>query len=245
MSDLRSFLRYLFPGIVLVAEFALLLFAAGGYQDLVRFTAWANDAGLGGSTVLLGGVAGLGVLLATIHHTLYWVCDRYRAADLSTSVVALHEEGKLAKLLPGNSIGCAQDLRDPRTAWQIFTALWHLHRKSSISLDSATNRVESMTDLMHSAGTALIASAMAAVLTVPYLAQTRTGLDLHIAVLVVLPVSLLLLAIHWRSYRTLGLHLQGVANAILVAALWESAPTAGALNRLDIASSISAAPPES
>lgn len=233
MSDLRSFLRYLFPGIVLIAEFALLLFASGGLADLTRFIAWAPQAGLGGSTVLIGAIAGLGVLLATTHHTLYWTCDGYRAADLSGSVMALNERERLKRLLPGAPAVDSSALRDPQSAWQVHTALWHLYRKSSPLLDSATARVESLTDLMHAAGTALIASIMAGALALPYLAQTREGLDLRIAVLVMIPAWSVLIALHWRSYRILGEQVQGVANTALVAALWNQAMPAAAEDRTE------------
>ena len=117
------------------------------------------DAGSALMAFLVTGA--LGYLLSTVHHTLSWlpgIRDVYAGDYRPFFRRAL--AAKLVTTEPDVSRRSKTEL-SVEEASQALAALWNESRECSEQVKAANERVDSLTDLMHSAGAALVGSLLA------------------------------------------------------------------------------------
>lgn len=211
MTDLRSFVRYLVPGLTFLIEFVLVLAAAsyGETVSLLETSLKAADIGnIFGAALAL---AGLGYLFSVAHHSLCWSSagSWYNAVDLRAVIQRLEARNFLRlQLQEGQDIPSGLSRAG---AWRVFTALWHSRRQTSKRIEGATVRADSLSDLMHGSGSTLAACVLASVVAV-VVALLRFN---DISFFRILPVIVLLVLLHWTAYRHTGAQAQGFAELVL------------------------------
>ncbi|MCW5650776.1 MAG: hypothetical protein KIS62_13605 [Ramlibacter sp.] len=223
MTDLRSFVRYLVPGITFLVELALLLAAANPKETILLLGGSLRAADIGsifGAALALGG---LGYLIGAAHHSLCWssVGPWYNAVDLREVLQRLQVRNFLVLELQDGPEATTQNIvLSPAGSWRVFTALWHSRRETSSRIKGATPRADSLSDLMHGAGSALIACVLAIVVAL----SVASAQFIDISRCTALAVSMLLLLIHWKSYRHAGAQARGFAELVLFEELSSVSP---------------------
>jgi hypothetical protein len=208
LNDLRSFLRYLGPGIAFGLEIALFWVLAG--LDTKWVGAALEKSALTAAVGAIFASGGLGYLLGQAHHVMFWGIPGYAAYDLVPPFSRLQNQ----KRITFRCQTCGDVLNGyvprHRESWQLVTAIWYGLIKDSKAIEGSTPRADSLTDLMHSSGSAFVGCCLASVLAVSFAyasgACPSQQLFLAIALLVVL---------HFLSYRTLGNHAQGFVENVL------------------------------
>lgn len=212
MNDLRSFVRYLVPGLTFLVEVAILLTAANTSM-VVAWLATLRIAELGavfGAVLALGG---LGYLVGIVHHNLFWsgLGAWYAPADHRGFIQRLQEANHLTLELQTGPRTSKSLVLSRAGAWRVVNAIWHGRRESSQRIKGATARADSLYDLMHGAGSTFVASVLAT-----GVAATLAGTSFpRIAWLPVLLLASALVALHWFSYRTIGAHAQEFIDLVL------------------------------
>jgi len=96
-------------------------------------------------------------------------------------------------------------------AWRAVAALWYMRHEDSNRIKGATGRNESLHDLMHGAGSGLIASIISLILFLSVACSYFTQARFDYAVV----VWLVLLFFHIASYRFTGRQSQGFVELVL------------------------------
>jgi hypothetical protein len=213
MSDFRSFVRYLVPGIAFLIELALLLTFANSHSAFSWLSQSRKTADLG---AVFGGVlalGGLGYFISILHHTLYWSSfgSWYAAADLRSLLRQLEKAGFLSLTFQDGSNPTPPAELSRAGAWRVVTALWHGRRESSQRIKGANPRADSLSDLMHGAGSALVACVLSIVVALLVSCQIFDHVNLY----AILPAAFFLLFVHWICYRHTGAHAQGFVELVL------------------------------
>jgi len=225
MEDARRFLRYVIPGLVLATVAGVLLFLILPSWVVTRVPrALAGSAGIG--VVLAGLLAsgGLGYILSTIHHSLLWSGNN-GAPDYRSTIVDLVEAKALELRATAGALLSPAGL-SRRDAWVIVTALWHERTQDSPSLTAGEVKVAALADLVHSTGTAWVASVFGSIIVFVLVASvgafsTRAGDVVRYIAALFAAVS-----ITWhmsRNYRRTALIAQQVIAQSLTDALVSAA----------------------
>ena len=221
MNAARNFLRYVSPGLLFIIEFALFTFIFDAYSSFAQIKKMLTAIGppQGQFTALIAltitalvASGGLGYLFSTIHHCLYWwgywpwgilICDHkgvLRAAE---------HQGLLSLSLQGGEKTHACRL-SRRGAWRVLASVWHERLESSQIIRSADPRAESLTDLMHGAGTAFVASFSAGLIFWFFVLCA----DQRWSAFALAPLTLAI--IHFLNYVTVMRHTKGFVETVLL-----------------------------
>jgi hypothetical protein len=160
MDEARRFLRYVTPGLVFAVQALLLRFIINPAWTTTQLLGQTKDAGAGLAVVLFLASGGLGYLFSVIHHRLHW-CTRRSTIDHTRVVNKLLDAGllDLQKLDKTTTVKIREtDKIDRRAAWAIVTAIWKESLRNTSGIQSADACATGLTDIMHSAGTARIAT---------------------------------------------------------------------------------------
>lgn len=212
MTDLRSFVRYLVPGLTFLIELVLVL-AAASYTETVSLLGGslkAADIGsIFGAALALGGI---GYLASVVHHCVCWssLGSWYNAVDLRAVIQRLQAQNLLV-LEPQEGVSPPVGALSRAGAWRVFTALWHSRRETSNRIKGATTRADSLSDLMHGSGSAVVACVLAVLAA---LAVSCSKFE-HISLFIAGATAILLVLVHWNSYRHTGAQAQGFAELVL------------------------------
>jgi len=138
-----------------------------------------KDAGAGLAVALFLASGGLGYLFSVIHHRLHW-CRRLSTIDHTKVVNKLVDADLLDPQKLGErttvKIDRKTDKIDRRAAWVIVTAVWKERLRNTSGIQSADACATGLTDIMHSAGTARIATLSALVAVGAWLVLDVCGL---------------------------------------------------------------------
>jgi len=208
LNDLRSFLRYLVPGITFMLELALLWTLTGNSLDWKALGASQSSIATAVGGLLASG--GVGYLLGQAHHVLFWLFPFYAAYDSTPLLSRLQKQKRIEFCCQGCGDFLNGHVPSRRESWQIVTAIWHSRIKTSRSLEGSTARADSLTDLMHGSGSAFVGCCLAAMLTLWFSYSPEAGAS-YPAVL----AAATLLAMHFYSYRTIGSHAEGFVDLVL------------------------------
>lgn len=217
MKETRNFLRYLVPGLLLIFEILMLIFASGSHKILNQLPdGLKNYQNLSASIIILLVSGCLGYVLSIIHHCFYWWrwCKSYPRADYRDLIKRAEMGGRIKLYCQG----CEGPLPEGeklsrRGAWNVVTAIWHSRKKidGNLLFGNALARADSLSDLMHGAGSTYIASLLAAITwLIIFLIDTpeKKGIAKGIALAVALVV------LHRQSYSMIVKHAQSYIGLI-------------------------------
>ena len=173
MEETRKFLRYITPGLIFVVETTLLLWLIFPMDVKTLIQSLQEDKSLGLVLALLLASGGLGFIFSIIHHLAYWRIRFYPRHDFTRWKV-LEARLPLTKtpeftepstdspplcffILIRKAI-LADDYNQRRQRWVEITALWYKKADGSQINKNTHDRANSLADLVHSTGTAYVAS---------------------------------------------------------------------------------------
>ena len=168
MEEMKKFIRYVVPGLVVMVEFIgslglILLFTDVDLLKLYmdRIFSFGDNFGAPLSLFLLSG--GLGAFLATIYHnTISSRCIDCLNVDYS-NLLKYCEDKNFIQILSwdGKTRISSRKLRRIGQ-WRILTAFWHINQneKDSKFFKDAERRAETLHDIAHGQGTQFVGSFM-------------------------------------------------------------------------------------
>lgn len=165
MDEARRFLRYIVPGLVYGAQTLVLLFVLDSRWAWNTVQTLSGETGLGVAGTILLASGGLGFIFSAIHHGLHRV-PALTAVDHRAMIEALRRE-LITVVDQPNDPTLASQIRPLEKkvsrdeAWVIVTSLWYQRTKTYKRIEAADPRTVSLTDAMHSLGTARVASVAA------------------------------------------------------------------------------------
>lgn len=194
MDEARRFLRFVTPGLVFAVEVVILLLILRPDRASVWREDFKQDSGL---AVLFGGLlasGGLGFIFSAVHHNWH-ACQKEQIMNhgpvlkrlVDANVLVLHntDRGEIT----------------PEKAWIITTAIWHQLAKTNDKIGSTETRTKDLVDVMHSLGTARIASIFAPMLAL-YLASIHGMVSLHFWPIARFLIAVSIAIVAWRTFRS-------------------------------------------
>ncbi len=230
MGEARRFLRYVTPGTVFLVELSIYLIFSLRPCEQQWNTVLQVFERLNISTplMLLFVSAGIGFLLSTFHHALYW-CSLSRwlyGTDYRGMIKHAENERWLLWKVQHTVQFPRKRRSQPRLsqagAWRVATYLIHCPAMLCDNDASMKGRLQNLSDIMHGAGTALTGSLLAmglAACVSTFVAEPPRAL----APWIWLPAVVLLIRL--RNYISSLHHHKGVAEMFLLGKLrqrWES-----------------------
>ncbi len=212
MEEMKKFIRYVVPGLVVMVEFmgslgVILFFTDIGLLKsyLFRMVTYGNSIGTPLSIFLLSG--GLGAFLATVYHHLISSCylDRFNV-DYS-KLLKYCEDEKLIKLSTWDGKQVASKRLNRIGQWRVLTAFWHSNRKNSEFFAEAERRAETLYDIAHGQGTQLVGALIVALMLVAF---DRYYPNVSFGSWYIIPIIILFL--HFVAFRKVILSIQTVLN---------------------------------
>ena len=222
MDEARRFLRYVTPGLSFVVQTILFLWILLPAETQNVIKELRNDSGIGIAFAALLASGGVGYLFSMIHH----ICHRLHGpVDHSDLIDRLRRQDVLCLLDARSGKEIPKNDKPSRLdAWEMVAALWHERLGKNKTIKGADPRATSLSDLVHSTGTARVASALAWItaLLIVYLKAecSLDACDRNRFILMNL-IAFGLLCMHWYSYRKTGHAAQRVIEQILYDALVE------------------------
>lgn len=213
MNETRRIVRYVFPGLSFGVQFVLFVWLAVPTLAVDIVSSLNTSAGVG---VILAGlftVGGFGYIFSILHHLFH---ARRGSVNHSELVCRLRDRGilRLIDTATMNEVPVADQV-GRRNSWSIVTSIWHERLSTNRFVKSADKRATSLTDLVHSAGTARVASIMAWVLSLLYVWRSSDYSSscwdwTRFALMII--VALVLITAHEIAYRDVGHSAQRVID---------------------------------
>lgn len=222
MNEAQRFLRYITPGLVFLAEALFLLVIILPEWTIASLAAIKGDQALGLILGTLLASGGLGFIFSVIHHASHWAWGE-PPVDHSGLVARLRKRRVIMLLDAQTDTPIPHNVRvDRADAWVIVTALWHERLGTSEHIKGAEPRARALADMIHTTGTARVASATAwfvALAIAAQVAQPSLALGPALRFVLVNALGFLLLCIHNWNCRRVAFLAQGVIEEVLDDAL--------------------------
>ena len=229
MEEAKRFLRYVIPGQVFLLEL-LAIFVVSGVVSVVQLKGvlgTLTEKALESALVILVTSGGLGYLFSAIHHMLtreffpfvskkwkwHWTAAMF--VDYSELLSVAQTRGLLIQ--DPNGVDLSNKTFSPECAWRVTSAVWHGGKDSTSVLGLATDRCESLADIMHGAGATFVATAAAVIVALalkiraaflsPHQIEVVTASNV-----VLLIFGALLIWFHRRNLIATTKHCQGVVE---------------------------------
>jgi hypothetical protein len=211
MPEARRFLRYVIPGLLAVLEalvFAALAWPAEAPQRILDAT---KDLEAGGALMAFLVTGVLGYAFSAVHHTVSWLpgIRCFYAGDYRP-FFRRALDAKLVTTDPAVSNRKSKTELSVEEASQAMAALWNESRECSPQVKAANDRVDSLTDLMHSAGAASVGSVVAFVCFVGVACEFSGGVNWWRPTIAFAVLFLL----HVRNYFKLREHATRVVEVV-------------------------------
>jgi len=167
MEEARRFIRYVFPGVAASIEFLLLVYLSSPSNQ--EFPIKLN-LDIGGSISAILVITGLGYLFSMFHHTLLWTL--YPLLGLAPNYRPLFIQSVKDNLISLNVLNDPNidmdnenitDCLKIKGAWRLHMALWHERLNSSEFIKSTNKRADSLSDIVHGAGSTFAGSIIAVI----------------------------------------------------------------------------------
>jgi hypothetical protein len=227
MDEARRFLRYVIPGLSFIVQAMLLLWELKPGWTVELVAGLSSDKGIGILIATLLGSGGLGFVFSIFHHSLLWRGHwRWITGPMDyRDLIERLRRRNLLRLLDAQSGDVLNSDRAPDrfVAWAIVTALWHERVMTSEEeednmIKSAEPRADSLTNLVHSMGTARIASLSAVLLAVIIGCIFTCSIESWRFIIFIATAAVLLIS-HQSGYWRTGLVTQRVVEQVLTDAL--------------------------
>jgi hypothetical protein len=227
MEETRKFLRYVTPGVIFAIETTILLLPIFPTDMMHIIKSLQEDKSLGIVLALLLASGAIGFILSIIHHCAYWRIRFYPRHDYARwtrfeKQLKLTRAPEYSKDSPQSKFGhffndtlgfrfigryiFAKDYEERKYRWIEITALWYQKADDKTINNNTHQRANSLADLVHSSGTAFIAS-LASIFVAGSIIYFNTDLNLGNKIAIQRSFLSLLAAIffffmHHLSYRT-------------------------------------------
>jgi hypothetical protein len=212
VNEASRFLRYVTPGLVFVLETVLLLWCFNPDWVESHLLATGNqNLGVAATAFLASG--GIGYLLSVIHHELHW-WRPHHPMDFREFVNDLRARRLIPPLDPtfqegdhrSSDSARRRDAWERREAWMCVIVLWSERVPKSIT-QVADDRMNSLNDLFHGTGAALVGAWGALPMTILILERISvSGFagwgDVGRALLGSLVVAMIIMYFHSTGRRT-------------------------------------------
>lgn len=235
MQEYRRFFRYLMPSLVLIIEVFIYLLITD-YKQIKCFfqNIFMNSATNGNSIATLVTIiitaflasGGFGYLLGTIYHILFFHKNKYVKTYL-VDHLRLLKNIRLTRLLQLRKLcdnGIEEDIVEKDlnclNAWHIITSFIHERVNSSERIKGAINRLDSLADIMHGAGTTFIGSWFAVFLwyVIHYKClKNPTTINNYFFIL-----PIIIIIMHFYNFLRIAKAYQGVINIIILDELYKN-----------------------
>lgn len=183
MDEAKRFLRYVIPGLIFFTETIVFLWVIYPHIIIDNIDKFKNDSSLGlvFSSILVSG--GVGYLFSVIHHYWHWAMDC--EVDYRNVIIYFYEKkffefnGYRIKKINNKHFICDSSNEEKANeynltrfiAWTILNVLWHNLLKGSKEIEKVDQKIQSLSDLFHSLGTARVSTFAASIFTVSILAM--------------------------------------------------------------------------
>jgi hypothetical protein len=164
MEEMKKFIRYVVPGLVVVVEFSGILMLILFFNDksllkkiILNLVEYSNGIGVSFFLFLLSG--GLGAFLATAYHTLIssFLFSYFNVDYLD--LLKFCEEKRLLRLKKWDEEQEHVESLNKLGQWRILTSFWHMNKQdNSKSFKEAERRAETLHDIAHGQGAQLLGS---------------------------------------------------------------------------------------
>ena len=174
--EFMRFMRYVLPGLVVIAELTVAVFLASCFDSkfrdgvagsfVVTWLSTQNNSekliGLAASTFLMSG--GIGYIFSVIYHAFWNRVGRYYRHLpclkylVCNGFIVLKAADKCAA--GGTQVIKAEELYklSDRTIWQVFHAVWYIAQSRDAGLDHNDKVVKRQIDILHGQGAILAGS---------------------------------------------------------------------------------------
>lgn len=227
MPATYQFLRFVTPGLVFIIEVAIFLavgHAGLGWTEWLWKRAASADVGDAITAFILSG--GIGYLVSMVHHLFLYRVFGPDFSDLAEEISTSDSPTKRDPV-PREASGLFRGKRkgiSRSEGWRVVTVFWHSRRETWPTLKGATQRAETLADLMHGAGSSLAASLLATLIGgLSLLAQLGLGMWHMPNVIAAGLIALVFIVLHsWSFYITVQ-NTEGFVSQVLQRAIKEHA----------------------
>ncbi|MFA5793923.1 MAG: hypothetical protein WC980_02465 [Candidatus Brocadiia bacterium] len=220
MNEARRILRYIFPSAALFIELGFYLFLCHT-PSIRNAVADATKTGsdISATTLLIFAATGIGYLLGMIYHVLYWT-KRFDYCGVNhQEVIISAEKMKWLELRRQNDdTEVKANALSRAGAWHVVSGTWHAGRETSCIIKGANERTDSLSDIVHGFGTALIGSVFALCFWLILLFKNGTT-SIPWNIIPVFILALVIIGIHGISYKTAVKRAEGVIEILFLGAL--------------------------
>lgn len=166
MNDIRSFLRYVLPGISFAIFVFLFFLISNGKETVAAIKPLLEDKGLGGSIVALFASGAVGYIFSIIYFAWAWGHEQSHswAQDHRQLVVAAIKREYCLILGPnGQPLRHLNDIDniDQREAWAILNSIWFTLKGTDKSIQELDAYIDRLCNIMHGLGTTFVATIFA------------------------------------------------------------------------------------
>lgn len=226
MDDARRFLRFVLPGLGSVVQFLFFLWVLRPSQ-LAHFlmdTQFTEKSGLGLAVAVFVASGGLGFILSTLYHFIYWLPLFDRFAINHRQVLIEADKAHILTLVnPKKANPHEEEPLDTNKlsradAWRISTALWFGRIGESKRLEGALARTDTLTSILHSLGTLIfgtIVSTLGGLAVAAYLVLREPSPVTYLRIIAFFLVWIFLLVAQCCSFQNAVRHTQRVIDMIL------------------------------
>lgn len=213
MKDVRSFLRYILPGLVFSIWLLISLLISDTDKTIcfLKEVSDKNIIGVIATTFLASGA--LGYIFSVIYWALYWSrpLSNYIAIDHKPLLTWLKEKGKIV-VIPTRERDL--DKISKREAWVIFSQHWWTSRIKNKSDKDIFIPIDRLADITHAIGTAIISILFSfivwAIIHYGYLRSRFSICDVGVLAFL---VQILLIIAFYKNYWDTHRSLQSVLNS--------------------------------
>lgn len=223
MNEAQRFLRYVTPGFVFFTEIILLLLILFPDWTVSQIKATMREGALGVvfAAILVSG--GAGFIFSIVHHFIYWKWTHAGTVNHAELIMRLRRHNLLVLVDANTDQPIPNDILVSRPdAWMIVASLWHERLRTSKYIKSAEPRAQVLSDLVHSTGTSLVASAFAwimALVIATCLATLSLQLGLVVRFSLASAIGALLLYVQQQNCKRVVSLARGVIEQVLHDAL--------------------------
>ena len=159
MNDIRRFFRYVIPGLIFTLQIVIYLCISLSPSQLSQVIDKLSNVGAVLSIFLLSG--GLGFLLSTFYHTLYWVrCKWMNRLRVNHRPLIETAIGRGWLRVYNHNLTPVEEIKNPKAAWRIATSFWHTHKRETDIIKVAESRIDTLGSTMHGIGTSLVGTVL-------------------------------------------------------------------------------------
>ncbi|MBE7438041.1 MAG: hypothetical protein HS115_06250 [Spirochaetales bacterium] len=219
MNDLQTLVRYIIPAALSILELALLLTPLESGRCLLAQIPDLSGT-LWGAAIITILLVGYGYFLQMIYRTNPWMRVDHR--DLVEHLIKKDYLAGDQRFDFKNPLYYAKrPVIEPRAAWVIVNAEWHMRSESNPAIKGATKRSESLSDMMHGAGASLIGFLMTTFFAAIFIlcATVWRAAPEFYGLLITVLIGCVLLGLHFVAFRNTQLTLTRFVEIVLIEAL--------------------------